>query len=325
MAPLVWLITGTTSGIGTALVAECLSRGDKVIATGRRVEEKLVQFKTENIAFLELDVTAPLEEIQVILKKAWSIFGHIDILMNNAGISAFKAAEEAELVHIPTVIDHVRLTINSEKLIKSMFDVNLFGPMRMTQAMLPFFREQGHGVLGFTSSASLWTPLPFMSHYAASKAALSTYVEALHKETRLLNIRCIAFECGGFPTNLGQSREPSQDGFGSSGTSIEAYQPLFMELMGKFTANPMVHMPGDVHKAAVAMVDAIKQEGKAGMLPWTVRIPLGSDGLGRAEQRCEEQLQLLKRCQTIGLSTDREPGQGSDALKEMFLYHTLLN
>jgi NADP-dependent 3-hydroxy acid dehydrogenase YdfG len=86
MAPLIWLVTGTTSGIGAALV----------IASGRRVEQRLAHLKSDNVAFLELDITANAAEIDVAVKKAWDIFGHIDVLMNNAGMSAMKAAEEAE-------------------------------------------------------------------------------------------------------------------------------------------------------------------------------------------------------------------------------------
>jgi NAD(P)-dependent dehydrogenase (short-subunit alcohol dehydrogenase family) len=106
MAPLVWLITGCTSGIGTALMTECLSRGDKVIATGRKVVERLNSFKSENLALLELDITSSVKDIQDQLKDAWAIFGQIDVLVNNAGISAFKAAEEAELVFFPSPMDY---------------------------------------------------------------------------------------------------------------------------------------------------------------------------------------------------------------------------
>lgn len=96
MAPLVWLVTGTTSGIGEALVSEITSRGDKVIATGRNVEKRISHLKSENVALLELDITADSKTIASKISTAWDIFGHIDVLMNNAGMSALKSAEEAE-------------------------------------------------------------------------------------------------------------------------------------------------------------------------------------------------------------------------------------
>ncbi|KXJ87915.1 hypothetical protein Micbo1qcDRAFT_123975 [Microdochium bolleyi] len=307
MAPRVWLVTGATSGIGAALVQEIVSRGDKVIASGRKVEERLGSIKSDDIALLELDITASVEDITAKLKDATSIFGHIDIVMNNAGMSAMKSAEEA-----------------SEDFINTMFQVNLFGHMRITQAILPFFRAQGHGTLAFTSSSTLWAPLPFMSHYAASKAGLSAYVEALDKELRPLGIRCVAIECGGFPTSLGQPRDTSQQGFGAGGPAIKAYEPLFGKLVGKFVANPMDHMPGDVQKASRRIVDVVRREGLAAGLPWAVRVALGSDGMGSAKQRCEQQLQLVQRWQKLSLSTDREEGKESVALKDMFEFSTVL-
>jgi short subunit dehydrogenase len=98
MPSLVWFITGATSGIGAALVEQVIARGDRVIASGRKVQERLGHLKLERLEFLELDITSSTEEIQSQAAKAWDIFGHIDVLMNNAGMSAMKSAEEAEYV-----------------------------------------------------------------------------------------------------------------------------------------------------------------------------------------------------------------------------------
>lgn len=96
MAPLVWLVTGTTSGIGGALIQHIVERGDKVIATGRKAEQRLGHLKSDSLAVLELDVCAGHQHIQEQVKKAWEIFERIDVLVNNAGASAMKSAEEAE-------------------------------------------------------------------------------------------------------------------------------------------------------------------------------------------------------------------------------------
>ncbi|KAJ3507108.1 hypothetical protein NLJ89_g6490 [Agrocybe chaxingu] len=87
MAPqLVWLITGTTSGLGRELALEALKRGDRVIATGRgRSIAKLADLKDKGAGILELDVTSPLETFQEVAKKAAAIHGRIDVLVNNAG------------------------------------------------------------------------------------------------------------------------------------------------------------------------------------------------------------------------------------------------
>lgn len=148
-----------------------------------------------------------------------------------------------------------------------------------------------------------------MSHYAASKAALSAYVESLHKEVRQLGIQYVAFEYGGFPTHLGQPRDTSKAAFGSVGPAVAAYGPLFSELVGMFAANPIAHMPGDLVKAATRIVDIIKRESMATGRPWAVRLPLGSNGMHSVMQKCEEQLQLVDRWKDITCSTDRD-GQG---------------
>jgi NAD(P)-dependent dehydrogenase (short-subunit alcohol dehydrogenase family) len=96
MAPLVWLVTGTTSGIGLALVQHLAARGDKVIASGRKAEERLSHLKSDEVAVLDLDICAGWTDIERQVERAWNIFGHIDVLLNNAGASAMKSAEEAE-------------------------------------------------------------------------------------------------------------------------------------------------------------------------------------------------------------------------------------
>jgi short-subunit dehydrogenase len=236
-------------------------------------------------------------------------------------MSAMKSAEEAEYVIHSRCSLHANQS--SEEFIANMFQVNLFGHMRVTQAITPLFRDQGHGIIAFTSSSTAWTPLPFMSHYAASKAALSAYVEGLHRELRPQGIQCVAFECGGFPTHLGQPRNEGETGFGSGGPSVAAYAQLFAELVGKFSANPMAHMPGDLGEASSRIVDVVKREGIVGGRPWAVRVALGSDGMGSARQKCREMLQLLDAWEDVSVSTDRE-GQAIVANEEMFGFTSIL-
>lgn len=96
MPSLIWLITGATSGIGAALIEHLLARGDKVIASGRKVQSRLGHLQSDNLSLLELDITADIAEIRAQIAEAWTIFGSIDVLVNNAGMSAMRSAEEAE-------------------------------------------------------------------------------------------------------------------------------------------------------------------------------------------------------------------------------------
>lgn len=100
MAPLIWLITGATSGLGEALVSRALAAGDRVVATGRRAEERLAHLRSDSVAVIDLDVSESRERIEAQVKKAWESFGRVDILVNNAGYSAPKAIEEARYVNL---------------------------------------------------------------------------------------------------------------------------------------------------------------------------------------------------------------------------------
>lgn len=94
MAPLVWLITGATSGLGKTLVSHIISRGDKVVATGRNAKQRLADLVSENVAVVDLDVSESREAVDVQVKKAWEAFGRVDVVVNNAGLSSPKTVEE---------------------------------------------------------------------------------------------------------------------------------------------------------------------------------------------------------------------------------------
>jgi len=98
MAPLVWLVTGATSGLGKTLISHIVSRGDKVVATGRHAEQRIADLKSDSVAIINLDVSAGRDIIDAQVKKAWESFGRIDVLVNNAGFSAPKSIEEARYV-----------------------------------------------------------------------------------------------------------------------------------------------------------------------------------------------------------------------------------
>ncbi|KAK4227306.1 hypothetical protein QBC38DRAFT_195978 [Podospora fimiseda] len=311
MAPLVFLITGTTSGIGLALVQHVLSRGDKVIATGRNIHTRLADLKTQfpsddQLALLELDITCPLSVLAEKAKEAWSIFGRIDVLLNNAGMSAMCSAEEA-----------------SEEYVKRTLSVNFTGPLNVTQVFLPYIRAyaatspQSRPVIAYTSSSSQWTPLPFMSHYAASKAALSAFVESLGSELAPVGIDVVAFECGGCPTSLGQPRGTTGGSDQKETIQIvaptnipEVYEEGLGKLVGMFGRDPMAFMPGDLGRVAKGMVDVLKREGKAGELKWAKRVVLGSDAWESVRFRCEQMLGLLERWREVSWGTDRDGIRG---------------
>jgi NAD(P)-dependent dehydrogenase (short-subunit alcohol dehydrogenase family) len=100
MSPLVWLVTGCSSGFGEAFVHSILARGDKVIATARNAETRLTPLKEKGASILNLDVTASQGEIDSIIKEAIGIYGRIDILINNAGTLKMRFLEEVTYVYL---------------------------------------------------------------------------------------------------------------------------------------------------------------------------------------------------------------------------------
>ncbi|KAF4454248.1 hypothetical protein F53441_3248 [Fusarium austroafricanum] len=306
MPQLVWLVTATTSGLGAAVVQNLTSRGDRVIATGRGATERLKHLESENVFLLNLDVTAPRAQIDEQIKKAWDVWGHIDVLLNNAGVSAPKSIEEAD-----------------DGFVHNIFNVNLFGTLHVTQSILPYFRARQSGTISFIGAGVGWGPLPFLSHYAASKAALGAFVEGLAKEVRRFNIRCMIFEPGGFPSQLGIPREGSVEGFGKYKPSIDAYNPAFYEMMNAFISDIMPIIPGDISKLSERIVDCVKVEGISAGRPEPVRVILGSDALRLVEQKCKEQLELAQSWEDVSLSTDRD-GHDHVASKGMLSYSSIL-
>jgi short-subunit dehydrogenase len=105
--------------------------------------------------------------------------GRVDLLVNNAGIGLLGGAEESS-------VDQVR----------TLFDVNLFGVMRVTNAVLPSMRQNGGGRIINISSVLGFLPAPYGAHYAATKHALEGYSESLDHETRAFNVRVSVIEPG---------------------------------------------------------------------------------------------------------------------------------
>ncbi|KAF4475766.1 3-oxoacyl-(acyl-carrier-) reductase [Fusarium agapanthi] len=266
----VWLVTATTSGLGAAVVQNLTVRGDKVMATGRGATERLKHLQSDDVFLLDLDITAPRTEINEKIKEAWDVWGRIDVLLNNAGISAPKSIEEAD-----------------DDFVRNVFDVNLFGTLHVTQAILPYFRAQKSGTIAFIGAGVGWGPLPFLGHYAASKVALGAFVECLTKE-------------------LGQPREGSVEGFGKYKPAIDVYNPGFEELMDVFTSDIGPNVPGDISKLSERIVDCVKVKGASAGRPEPVRVILGSDALRLIEQKCKEQLELGSSWEDVSLSTDRD-------------------
>jgi NAD(P)-dependent dehydrogenase (short-subunit alcohol dehydrogenase family) len=166
------LVTGASGGIGEATARALHAAGYRVFGTSRRPPATSLP----GIEYLACDVTSD-ESVRAAVGEMMQENARIDLLVNNAGVGLVAGAEESSLAQA-----------------KSLFDVNLFGVIRMTMAVLPTMRRQGSGRIVNISSVMGLIPAPFMALYAASKHALEGYSESLDHEVRSSGIRVVLVE-----------------------------------------------------------------------------------------------------------------------------------
>ena len=192
------LITGCSSGFGEAIALGFAQRGFKVMATMRKPQSapsRLAALATEkpaDFAITRLDVTDPASR-QEAIDAAVHRFGRIDVLVNNAGITARGALEDTP-----------------EALWRAIFETNLFGPLELIRAVLPVMREQGAGRIVNVTSVAAILKTPLLAAYAASKHAFDAASAALDIETRSFGVRVACVMPGPFKTALPQNSQDRQ-------------------------------------------------------------------------------------------------------------------
>ncbi|SCL14575.1 NADP-dependent 3-hydroxy acid dehydrogenase YdfG [Micromonospora nigra] len=182
-----WLITGCSSGLGRALAARLAAEGEQVVATARRPETlaELVARHPGNLVAAALDVRDPAR-CAAAVERAVDAFGGIDILVNNAAYGQFGTFEEV-----------------SDAELAAQFDTNVFGPWRLTRAVLPLWRAQRHGYAIFVSSIAGVVPFPGLAAYTATKFAVEGAAESLAVEAGHLGVKVTILQPGGFATGYG--------------------------------------------------------------------------------------------------------------------------
>lgn len=169
------LVTGASTGIGRAAARELVEAGYDVIGTSRRAAGVA---PLDGVVFVDLDV-ADDESVTNVVNWVIERFGRIDVLVNNAGIGSIGAAEERSLAQD-----------------RDVFDVNVFGVLRMTTAVLPHMRARGGGRIINVSSVLGLIPAPYGAVYSASKHAMEGYSESLDHEVRAHGVRVLLVEPG---------------------------------------------------------------------------------------------------------------------------------
>ena len=179
-----WLITGASSGLGLALTKEALAAGHHVVATSRK---GALPVEDPRLTVVRLD-PADRQECRRAVEEARRATGRVDVLVNNAGYGLVGAVEEV-----------------SEAEARDILDVDLFGPMWMTQAALPIMRGQGDGHVVQISSTGGVGAMPFLGLYNAAKWGLEGFSEALAAEVQPMDIRVTLVEIGAMDTQWATS------------------------------------------------------------------------------------------------------------------------
>jgi len=181
----VWFVTGAGRGMGTDIVRAALAAGNAVVATGRNTDAvaKAVG-KADQLLVAKLDVTHP-DDADAAVAATLERFGHIDVLVNNAG--NFYAGFFEEL---------------SREDVRAQIETNLFGPMNVTRAVLPVMRARRRGLVVTISSTAGIVGQPFVSAYATAKFGIEGWMESLTPEIAPFGIRTMIVEPGFFRTEL---------------------------------------------------------------------------------------------------------------------------
>ncbi|KAF9533170.1 hypothetical protein CPB83DRAFT_867136 [Crepidotus variabilis] len=285
MSPqLVWIITGTSSGLGRNLAQGALKRGDKVIATGRpggRSAAKLDELVNEGADILELDVTWPLERIQETAKAAVAIHGRVDVVVNNAGYIQVGVLEEA----------------TPEETFQQ-YNTNVFGALNVSRAFLPYMRERKTGTIIFYGSVVGWIGFPYSGLYSSSKWAIRGIAATLQEEIAPLGLRSVCIDPGYFRTSFlgADSRAPEVGRIPDYKELSQKAENSLREYNGR--------QPGDPLKGVEVIVDLIKGEGSATGKPFPISLALGSDCYNTCKKTSDSYLKLLEEWKDVSFSTD---------------------
>jgi NAD(P)-dependent dehydrogenase (short-subunit alcohol dehydrogenase family) len=270
----VWLITGSSRGLGRTLADAVLASGHKLMATARGVAQLsgLVERYGDQVRTFALDVTDPLaagDAIAAVVKA----FGRLDVLVNNAGYGNIGSIEDTSLEDI-----------------RAQIETNLFGVINLTKVAIPVMREQGSGHIIQISSVGGRVGAMGRAAYSAAKWGVEGFSEVLAKETSLLGIKVTIVEPGGFRTD-----------FAGSSTTINAGRREYDSTVGaaaRFQRDYNGAQPGDPVKAAAVILQV------AAMSEPPLRLLLGSDAVRNVEQADLARFEADRKWRHLSVSTD---------------------
>lgn len=281
MSAKVFYITGTSSGFGRELALDLASRGHNVIATALSIDWIEDLAKLDNVKTQQVDVTDSPTILQQKVKEAIKFFGKIDVLFNNAGLIQNGCLEELDDAEI-----------------RNLFDVNVFGNINLTRAILPYFRStETESMICTVTSMGGTVSIGGCSAYCASKFALEGFFEGLSGElnSSQLPIKVLCISPGGFRTNLYSNAKSPKN-------TIDAYKPateIMNDLCKQFsTAGGMPKV------GAKLMADAMLKEGSAEGREIPLRLPIGSDSVKFTLDKFKRESEMYEAWRSFAAEAD---------------------
>ncbi len=228
-----WFVTGCSTGFGHELATQLLAQGTPVAITARDPAD-LAEFAAhKNALVLKLDVTDPAQ-VEAAVAAAHTRFGHIDVLVNNAGIGYFAAVEEGE-----------------DAQIRRMFDINVHGIGAMLRAVLPGMRQRRQGFVVNIASIAGLMGFPATGWYNATKFAVEGLSAALWQEVEPLGIGVMVVEPSGFRTDwAGRSANESKVQIADYAATAGKGRHGLRAVSG--------HQAGDPVRAVAAIIQAVQ-------------------------------------------------------------------
>ncbi len=261
-----WFITGTSRGFGREWAEAALDRGDRVAATARDIStlDDLVQKYADAILPIELDVNDRDADFAAV-KQAYDTFGRLDVVVNNAGYGHFGFIEEV-----------------TEQEARAQIETNLFGALWVTQAALPYLREQGSGHIIQVSSIGGISAFPGIGLYHASKWGLEGFSQALAGEVAGFGIHVTLVEPGGFSTDWSGSSAKHSD-------ALLAYVEARETMQRERKARAGSGGPGDPHASAAAILRVVDADEPP------LRVFFGASPLGTAKDDYASRIALWEK------------------------------
>lgn len=273
--PLSWLVTGASQGLGKALVAEVLSRGEAVVATVRDAESvrDLLDCYPELLTVVAADLRDP-GAVEQIADAAALRFGSPDVLVNNAGRGIVGAAEEVSLAQL-----------------RELMELNFFAAAGLTRAVLPGMRERGGGTIIQLSSQGGRLSFPGVGAYSASKFALEGWSEALAGEVAPFGVRVMLVEPSRFRTGFNTSHSLGM------AKALDVYEQVLGAIRADMR-NADGIQEGDPARAAVILADLAHADD----VP--LRLPLGAEAVERITAAYEQGLAGVAAWAQVARSAD---------------------